>query len=193
MFGPGWDGACPGCSFHADQIARPEHLHARDTTVVAVSRAPYPQLAAYRERMGWTFPWYSAAGSTFPYDFGVALDERIAPIRWNYRTPEELRASGLGALAEAEELNGVSVFLRVGEPESEHVLHTYSTYARGVESLLGTYMWLDLTPLGRGEGWDGMPDLGNRGLNWVRRHDEYATADAPSCEHVFDDSDRHGT
>jgi predicted dithiol-disulfide oxidoreductase (DUF899 family) len=183
MFGPGWRRPCCGCAFHADAIGDLAHLHARDTTLVAVSRAPYPELAAFAARMGWTFPWYSAGESTFNYDFGVSLDERIAPVLWNYRTAEELRRAGLGELAEAEELNGVSVFLR--PDASDSVLHTYSTYGRGVELLLGTYMWLDLTPFGRGEGWDGMPDLGG-GRHWVRLHDEYGTTDGPSCEHMFD-------
>ncbi len=185
MFGPGWGRSCPGCAFHADAIGNLAHLHARDTTLVAVSRAPESELAAFARRMGWTFPWYSSAGSTFNYDFGVSLDERVAPIRWNYRTADELRQAGLGALAEAEELNGVSVFLRP-DPPGDTVLHTYSTYGRGVELLLSTYMWLDLTPFGRGEGWDGMPDLGG-GRTWVRLHDEYATAPTASCEHVFDE------
>ncbi|MBA3743646.1 DUF899 domain-containing protein [Sporichthya sp.] len=186
MFGPGWGRSCAGCAFHADAIGNLAHLHARDTTLVAVSRAPYSELTAFAERMGWTFPWYSSAGSTFNYDFGVSLDERVAPVLWNYRSAEDLRQAGLGALAEAEELNGVSVFLRPESPPDAvpDVLHTYSTYGRGVELLLGTYMWLDLTPHGRGEGWDGMPDLGG-GLNWVRLHDEYGTTVAPPCEHTF--------
>lgn len=187
MFGPGWGRSCAGCAFHADAIGNLAHLHARETTLVAVSRAPHAELAAFAERMGWTFPWYSSAGSTFNYDFGVSLDERVAPVLWNYRTADELRRAGLGGLAEAEELNGVSVFLRPGE--SDTVLHTYSTYGRGVELLLSTYMWLDLTPFGRGEGWDGMPDLG-QGLGWVRLHDEYATADHAACEHMFDGQGR---
>ncbi|HUR75174.1 MAG TPA: DUF899 domain-containing protein [Sporichthya sp.] len=183
MFAPGWTRCCAGCAFHADAIGNLAHLHARDTTLAAVSRAPDPELAAFAARMGWTFPWYSAAGSTFNYDFGVSLDERVAPVLWNYRSADDLRRAGLGALAEAEELNGVSVFLR--PDRSDTVLHTYSTYGRGVELLLGTYMWLDLTPFGRGEGWDGMPDLGG-GLGWVRLHDEYGTSDARPCEHMFD-------
>jgi predicted dithiol-disulfide oxidoreductase (DUF899 family) len=185
MFGPGWRQACAGCAFQADSLGHLAHLHARDTTFAAVSRAPYPELAAFRKRMGWEFPWYSSAGSTFNYDFGVSLDERVAPIDWNYRSARELRRAGLGAIADAEELPGVSVFLRAGPPGEEHVLHTYSTYARGVEPLLGTYALLDLTPLGRGEGWDGMPSIG-AGRGWIRLHDEYATADGISCEHTFD-------
>jgi predicted dithiol-disulfide oxidoreductase (DUF899 family) len=185
MFGPGWGRCCAGCAFQADSVGHLAHLHARDTTFAAVSRAPYPELAAFRQRMGWTFPWYSSAGSTFNYDFGVSLDERIAPVDWNYRSADELRQAGLGALAEAEELNGVSVFLQ----RDGQVLHTYSTYGRGVEPLLGTYALLDLTPLGRGEGWDGMPLVGP-GRDWIRLHDEYATTDGSSCEHMFDEQGR---
>jgi predicted dithiol-disulfide oxidoreductase (DUF899 family) len=178
MYGPGWAGPCPGCAFQADSIGELAHLNARDTTLVGVSRAPYADLAAFGRRMGWTFPWYSSFGSDFNYDFHVSQDERIAPIEWNYRTRSELQDAGLGDVARMEELNGVSVFLRSGED----VLHTYSTFGRGVELLLGTYMWLDLTPLGRQEGWGGTPD---RGRDWVRLHDEYGAQardlDAQGC------------
>ena len=80
MFGPGWGRACAGCALQADALGHLAHLHARDTAFVAVSRAPYAELAAFRKRMGWTFPWYSSAGSTFNYDFGVSLDERLAGL-----------------------------------------------------------------------------------------------------------------
>ncbi len=170
MFAPGWDAPCAGCAYQADSIGELAHLHARDTTLVAVSRAPQAKLAAFARRMGWTFPWFSSFGSSFNYDFHVSQDARIAPVEWNYRTADELRAAGLGDVAEMEELNGISVFLR---GEDDQILHTYSTYGRGVELLLDTYMWLDLTPLGRQEGWGGTPD---RGRDWVRFHDEYAGA-----------------
>lgn len=163
MYAPGWEGACPGCSFLGDWIGELTHLHARDTTLVAVSRSPYAELAAYRARMGWTFPWYSSA-TTFNRDF------HLDPANgFNHRDPSRLKATGLGSIAEADEVGGISVFRRAGP----NVLHTYSTYARGVESMLGAYNWLDLTPAGRGEGWDGMPDLDGQGVGWVRRHDEY--------------------
>ena len=145
MYSPGWDAPCTGCAFQADSIGEVAHLHARDTTLVGVSRAPHPKLEAFRRRMGWTFPWYSSFGSDFNDDLDVSEPER----------------------------NGVSVFLRSGTD----VLHTYSTYGRGVELLLGTYMWLDLTPLGRQEGWGGAPD---RGRDWIRLHDEYG-ADVQGC------------
>lgn len=151
MFAPEWTGACPGCSMLADSIGDLAHLHARDTTLVAVSRAPHPQLAAYRERMGWTFPWFSSAGTTFNRD--LHLDPSSG---FNYRDPDEV--------------GGISVFRLDGDD----VLHTYSTFARGVELMLGPYNWLDLTPTGRAEGWDGQPDLSGEGVGWVRRHDEYS-------------------
>ncbi|MGQ0846829.1 MAG: DUF899 domain-containing protein [Sporichthyaceae bacterium] len=164
MYAPEWDGACPGCSMMADSIGDLAHLHARDTSLVAVSRAPYPRLAAYRKRMGWTFPWFSCAGTTFNSDFHLDPSNGF-----NYRDPAELKQSGLGSIAEADEVGGISVFRRDGAD----VLHTYSTYARGVDLLLGAYNWLDLTPSGRAEGWDGTPDLSGEGVAWVRRHDEY--------------------
>lgn len=166
MYAPGWDGACPGCSMLADSIGDPAHLHARDTTLVAVSRAPYPMLAAYRERMGWAFPWYSCAGTTFNRDFHLDPSQGF-----NYRGPADLKATGLGSIPEADEVGGISVFRRDGAD----ILHTYSTFARGVDLLLGAYNWLDLTPNGRGEGWDGQPDLTGEGVGWVRRRDEYRT------------------
>lgn len=173
MYAPEWEGACPGCSMMADGVGDPAHLHARDTTLVAVSRAPYPKLAAYRARMGWAFPWYSSAGTTFNRDF------HLDPSKgFNYRDAEELKATGLGSITEADEVGGISVFRREGAGElgsrPDAVLHTYSTFARGVDLLLGVYNWLDLTPNGRGEGWDGQPDLSGEGVGWVRRHDEYA-------------------
>lgn len=143
MFAPEWTGACPGCSMLADSFPHLAHLHARDTTLVAVSRAPYEQLAAYRERMGWTFPWFSSAATAFHEDF------HLDPA--------------------TDEAGGISVFRRDGED----LLHTYSTCARGVDLLFGPYNWLDLTPSGRAEGWDGQPDLSGEGVAWVRRHDEY--------------------
>jgi predicted dithiol-disulfide oxidoreductase (DUF899 family) len=172
MYAPDWSGACPGCSMMADSIGNLAHLHARDTSLVAVSRAPYPQLAAYRERMGWTFPWFSSAGTTFNRDFHLEPSQGF-----NYRDAAELGGTGLGSIAEADEVGGVSVFRRDGA----QILHTYSTYARGVDLLLGAYNWLDLTPTGRAEGWGGQPDLTGEGVGWVRRHDEYARTHVREC------------
>ena len=94
MFGPDWDEGCSSCSSAADGIGRLRQLHVRNTTLVAVSRAPYPKLAAFRERMGWTFPWYSSYGSDFNYDFHATLDDRVAPVLLHFRTEAELAEAG---------------------------------------------------------------------------------------------------
>jgi len=92
MFGPDWDQGCPSCSSAADGIGKLRQLHVRNTTLVAVSRAPYEKLAAFRARMGWSFPWYSSYGSDFNYDFHATLDDRVAPVLLHFRTQEELAA-----------------------------------------------------------------------------------------------------
>jgi predicted dithiol-disulfide oxidoreductase (DUF899 family) len=153
MFDPEWDKGCPSCSAAADEYSPGllEHLDARDTTLAAVSRAPYPKIARYREAMGWTFPWYSSHGSDFNYDFHVSLDPAMAPVEYNFRTEPELEASGAGWMMEgASEQPGFSVFLAAGG----QLFHTYSMYARGAEWLGGSYAFLDLTPLGRQEDWE---------------------------------------
>ena len=94
MFGPDWDQGCSSCSSAADGIGRLRQLHVRNTTLVAVSRAPYAKLAAFRERMGWTFPWYSSFGSDFNYDFHATLDDRVAPVLLHFRTEAELAEAG---------------------------------------------------------------------------------------------------
>ncbi|MCA1655679.1 MAG: DUF899 domain-containing protein [Pseudonocardiaceae bacterium] len=144
MFDPAWDAGCAGCSRLVDNIGHLAHLHARDTSLVAVSRAPLAKLTAFRERMGWTLPWYSSFGSDFNYDFHVTLDESVAPVEYNYRDREELLARYGNAAGEG---HGVSVFLRDGDT----ICHTYSAYARGTDLLNGTSNFLDLTPLGRQE------------------------------------------
>lgn len=159
MFGADWDEGCPSCSFWADNFDGIDaHLAARDTAFACVSTAPYDRLAAYRDRMGWRFRWVSSAGSGFNHDFNVSF------------TPEELEAKdnvynyrrgGFGG----EEAPGLSVFERVADGA---VLHTYSTYGRGVEAFNGAYHILDLTPKGRDE--DGL----DWPMQWVRRHDRYA-------------------
>ncbi len=154
MYGPDWDLPCRSCSAAVDEIARGHlnHLRARSTTFVLVSRAPYPKLAAFRARMGWRMPWYSSGSGPFNYDFHVTLDERVAPLQYNYRTRDEHERAGTAYYVEGEqpiELPGLSAFLRVGE----RVFHTYSTYARGAE--VGTSNdLLDLTALGRQEPWE---------------------------------------
>ena len=169
MFEPDAEAGCPGCSFFADNIGHLEHLHARGTSFVLVSRAPLATLMGYRERMGWTMPWYSSLGSEFNYDFHATTDESVAPVEYNYRSKEELEALGHSYHVTGEQ-PGLSVFLRDGE----RVYHSYSCFARGLEAPLGLYHLLDLTPFGRGEGWGGMPDLTGEGLHWTKRRGEYS-------------------
>ena len=138
------DAGCPSCSFLVDSVGHLSHLHAAGTTLAAVSRGPWPALDRFRTRMAWTVPFYSSYGSDFNYDFHVTLDESVAPVEYNYRTREELEAAGQ-SWATAGELPGASVLLHDGDK----VFHTYSAYARGADQLLGTYTYLDLTPLGR--------------------------------------------
>lgn len=154
MYGPDWDLPCRSCSAAVDEIARGHlnHLRARTTAFALVSRAPYPKLAAFKERMGWQVPWYSSAGSSFNFDFHVTLDDSVAPIQYNYRTPEEHQQAGTAFYVSGTqpiELPGLSCFLRVGD----RVFHTYSTYARGAD-VAGSNEFLDLTALGRQEPWE---------------------------------------
>ena len=152
MFDPEWDQGCTSCSSAADGIGRLRQLHVRNTTLVAVSRAPYPKLAAFRERMGWTFPWYSSYGSDFNYDFHATLDDRVVPVLLYFRTEAELAEAGTpwSESMRGEELPGISAFLRVGE----EVFHTYSTFGRGIDEFHNGYPYLDLTALGRQEAWE---------------------------------------
>lgn len=174
MFDPDWDEGCPNCSFLVDNIGHLAHLRARDTSLVLVSRAPLAKLAAFKARMGWTLPWYSSFGSDFNYDFHVSHDEAVAPVEYNYRDKAELLRKGEDYFTEGES-HGVSVFLRDGE----RVFHTYSTYARGADLLVGTYNYLDLTPLGRQEDWEEPPGRSDSPfLAWVRYHDRYGDTTA---------------
>jgi predicted dithiol-disulfide oxidoreductase (DUF899 family) len=155
MFDPSWDDGCPSCTAGADEMSPGllGHLHARDTTLAYVSRAPLAKLEDYKARRGWTFPWYSSYGSDFNYDFHVTLDESVAPMEYNYRTPEEHRHAGTAYYVEGDqpmEMPGSSYFLRDGE----RIFHTYSTFGRGAEQTGGSYYFLDLTALGRQEDWE---------------------------------------
>jgi predicted dithiol-disulfide oxidoreductase (DUF899 family) len=157
MFGPDWEAACPSCSSAAEGIAGLRRLHIRDTTLVAVSRAPYRKIAGFRDRMGWRFPWFSSFGSDFNYDFHATLDDRVAPVLLHYRTESELAESGTPWTGgpwtpdmRGTEMPGISAFLRVGD----EVFHTYSTYGRGIEEFHNAYPYLDLTALGRQEEWE---------------------------------------
>jgi predicted dithiol-disulfide oxidoreductase (DUF899 family) len=154
MFDPDWEDGCPSCSAGADEMSpgHIQHVNKRGTTFTYVSRAPIAKIEAYRARKGWTFPWYSSHGSDFNYDFDVTLDERVKPIVYNYRTKEEHERKGepfSGDLTSFER-PGRSSFLRVGDD----VFHTYSVYARGLETIGGSYYMLDETALGRQEDWE---------------------------------------
>jgi predicted dithiol-disulfide oxidoreductase (DUF899 family) len=138
------DAGCPSCSFLVDSIGHLSHLHAADTTLAIVSRGPWENLAQFRTRMGWTVPCYSSFDGDFNYDFHVTLDEAVAPVEYNFRTKPELEDAGQPWWTEGEQ-PGASVFFR----DRDSIFHTYSTYARGLEQLLGIYNYLDLTPLGR--------------------------------------------
>ncbi|HEU4947808.1 MAG TPA: DUF899 domain-containing protein [Kribbella sp.] len=155
MFQPEWEEGCPNCSGFVDDIGHLVHLNERATTFAAVSRAPYAKIAKFKQRMGWTFPWYSSHGSDFNYDFHVTLDDSVAPLEYNYRTKAEWEALGPEATGHLQgeqpfDLHGMSCFLRV----EDAVHHTYSTYGRGADSMGFTTNALDLTALGRQEDWE---------------------------------------
>jgi predicted dithiol-disulfide oxidoreductase (DUF899 family) len=166
MLGPGWVQGCPSCSYLADHFDGANiHLAQRDVSFAAVSRAPLPEIEAYKKRMGWRFRWVSSCGSDFNYDFHVSF------------TPEE-KASGSvdynyakGAFP-SEEAPGLSAFIKDGGK----VFHTYSTYGRGLDIIIGAYNMLDLAPKGRNEG--GLP----WSMAWVRRHDEYEETKIPKAD-----------
>lgn len=156
MLKPGSDHICSGCAFTADHIdAARQHFEQADLAFAAVSRAPIEQIEAARRRMGWTFPWVSSHDSDFNHDFRVSFTpEELAAGRAVYNYGTVLRSS--------EEMFGTSIFVK---DESGAIFHSYSTYHRGTELLMGAFNWLDLTPKGRNEGGETM--------SWVRLHDEY--------------------
>jgi predicted dithiol-disulfide oxidoreductase (DUF899 family) len=160
MFDPAWNEGCRFCSYLVDNIGNLSHLHARDTELALVSRAPLAKLESFRARMGWTVPWYSSAGSDFNYDFHVTLDEAIAPVEYTFQDKASLERAGEAWLTTGEQ-NGVSVFVQ----RDGTVHHTYSAYVEGAELLNGTDNYLDLTPQGR-------PMLAEVG-GWLRLHDRY--------------------
>jgi predicted dithiol-disulfide oxidoreductase (DUF899 family) len=148
MYGPDWEQPCPGCSASLDELSQGvlDHLGTRNTTFALTARAPYGKIAAKAKERGWSsFPWYSSFGSEFNYDYGVTLDTERGLVDYNYRpVPEALGDE------QTAELPGFSCFLRDGD----EIFHTYSTYGRGTDILVGTYSLLDLTALGRQEDWE---------------------------------------
>lgn len=169
MLAPGWEQGCKSCSYMADHAdGMTAHLAQRDVTFVAISRAPYSEIERFHRRMGWHFTWVSSNANSFNHDFKVSF------------TPEEIATGKIdynfgGSPHRNDELPGVSVFVK---DEAGSVFHTYSTYGRGVEVMMGTYRMLDLTPKGRAE--EGLSHT----MQWVRHHDRYeqeASGKAGSC------------
>jgi len=158
MLAPGAQEGCKSCSYMADHTdGMVPHLEQRDTTFVAISRAPYEEIVRFKRRMGWKFKWLSSNGSSFNYDFRVSF------------TPDEAakgsQAYNYGSSPYGkEELPGISAFFK---DDNGDVFHTYSTYGRGVDVMMGTYRMLDLTPKGRDEIGDAVR------MGWVRHHDRY--------------------
>jgi predicted dithiol-disulfide oxidoreductase (DUF899 family) len=158
MFGPGWKEGCPSCSFMADHVGGAlVHLAHRDVTFVAVSRASLSEIEPFKKRMGWGFKWVSSAGNDFNFDYGVSFtQEELAQEKVSYNYGLAVFTGG--------EAPGISAFYR---DEDGQVFHTYSTYARGCETMMGTYRLLDLVPKGRDEA--GLPFT----MAWLRHHDKY--------------------
>ena len=158
MLGPAWEAGCKSCSYLADHFggALP-HLAARDVSFAAVSRAPLAEIEAFRKRMGWTFPWVSSYGNDFNFDYHVSFrkeDMAKGKLEYNF-APSDISM---------EELPGASAF---SKDAAGNVFHTYSTYARGLDIMIGAYNWLDIAPRGRDE--DGLEFT----MAWVRHHDKY--------------------
>ena len=155
MFDPEWEDGCPSCTAGVQEKSPGflDHLHMRDTTFAMTSRAPYEKLDRWKQAQAWDhIPWYSSYGSSWNYDFGVTADESVTPNEHNYRTRAEFAAMGNDFFDYDQpfELPGQSCFLQA----DGKVFHTYSHYARGLESTGGSYYFLDLTALGRQEDWE---------------------------------------
>ena len=157
MLGPGWEEGCKSCSYLADHFDGANwHLPHSDVSFVVISRAPLAEIQAYQKRMGWRFKWLSSYRNDFNFDYHVSFteeEEKKGKVYYNYAIQEFV----------SDELPGLSVFYK---DDNGDVFHTYSTYARGLDILVGAYNFLDLVPKGRDENPDSTMD-------WVRRHDEY--------------------
>lgn len=169
MLGPGWEQGCEGCSFMADHVDPAlVHLEQRDVHFVAISRATLSEIEKYKKRMGWKFPWVSSNGTDFNFDYHVSFtpdDKARGTVYYNYR--EDTYAG--------EELPGMSVFYK--DP-SGAIFHTYSTFGRGNEQVMGTYVLLDMLPKGRDE-----EPFKVHPMEWVKRHDEYGKSEKSGCCH----------
>jgi predicted dithiol-disulfide oxidoreductase (DUF899 family) len=159
MFGPDWDEGCPSCSSVADGFDETHlHLQNHDVAFTAVSRASLDKLVAYRDRMGWSFPWASSAPSDFNFDFDVSFTPELVARgqTYNFRPLRETQSDPADV---PSDLHGMSSFAM----QDGVVHHTYSAYARGVDAVWNMWHWLDRAPLGRNEG----------DMSWFRRHDTY--------------------
>jgi predicted dithiol-disulfide oxidoreductase (DUF899 family) len=160
MFGPEWKEGCPSCSLVVDHLdGAVPHLSARDVSLMMVSRAPLAKIEAFKQRMGWRFPWVSSFGSDFNYDFHASFgpeQKKNGEVDYNYTMQQ----------FPSDEAPGASVFHK--EPSTGQIYHTYSTYGRGLDAFIGTYTLLDLVPKGRDEDQLGFD------MEWVRHHDRYA-------------------
>jgi len=164
MLAPGWEQGCPGCSFLGDHFdGALAHLNARDVAFTAISRAPSPQIESFKNRMGWHFKWLSSNANDFNYDYHVSFTkEQIAEGKVDYNYAVRKFPN--------EEAPGLSVFYK---NEAGEIFHTYSTYARGLDILLGAYNFIDMTPKGRNEATLSSP------MAWVRHHDRYDNSQQP--------------
>jgi predicted dithiol-disulfide oxidoreductase (DUF899 family) len=157
MLSPGSDHICPGCSYTMDHVdAARQHFEHADLAFAAISRAPIERIEQVKDRMGWTFLWVSSGKSDFNHDFGVSFTDQ------DRATGRALYNYGKTLIKSSSDMFGVSIF---SKDEDGDIFHTYSTYHRGTELLMGAFNWLDLTPKGRNEA-DGA-------MSWIRLHDEY--------------------
>lgn len=177
MLGPGWKEGCPSCSYLADHFDGPSiHLANRDVTLAVISRATYKEIQAFKQRMGWRFPWYSSFGTDFNYDYHVSFtpEERAkGKVQYNYELAE----------FPSEEGPGLSVFFK---DKKGGVYHTYSSYARGLDILVGAYNFLDMAPKGRDE--DGLAFS----MAWVRHHDKYTQGYAVDPRQLYKQPEKVG-
>jgi len=172
MFAPGWKEGCPSCSFLADGFdGAAVHLAHRDTTFLAISRATLAEIEAFKKRMGWRFKWVSSFANDFNYDYHVSFSKEEqakgkGKVNYNYDMTD----------FPSEEGPGMSVFYK---NKSGEIFHTYSSYARGLDPMVATYQWLDLTPKGRDE--DGLAHT----MAWVRHHDKYVDGDVVDVKALY--------